>query len=59
MDRGLAVGQGRVQLPPEVQRLPTAQERVDRAASSDAGFDDVSVRIFGLGAVQLLTGTKR
>jgi len=44
-------------LPKSTAYLPPKSELV--ALLQRAGFDDVSVSFFGLGAVQLLTGTKR
>ena len=44
-------------LPKSTAYLPPKTELI--ALLQRSGFDDVSVRTFGLGAVQLLTGTKR
>jgi demethylmenaquinone methyltransferase / 2-methoxy-6-polyprenyl-1,4-benzoquinol methylase len=44
-------------LPKSSAYLPPKNELI--ALLENAGFEDVSVRLFGFGAVQLLTGTKR
>lgn len=44
-------------LPKSTAYLPPKDELM--ALLGDAGFEDVNVRFFGLGAVQLLTGTRR